>query len=76
MNKKPKLARDSVGLKVRAKRDLWNGYLTIKAGTILTVREKYGSLRLEGPRCKHCGVAVWITRVPVNAVEIVAARRE
>jgi hypothetical protein len=60
----PRLQRDWVGLRVKLKRRLWSGLMTIPAGTVCTVVETtIGRCRLTTDACPACGVAVHISRV-------------
>jgi hypothetical protein len=49
---------------------LRNGHEEIPAGTICRVTGKRGGLRLETEPCKCCGIKVFITKVPPEAVEV------
>jgi hypothetical protein len=67
----PKLKRDWKGLKVKTLVPLQNGAITIERGTILTVVENHNGLKLHKDPCPHCGVGVFITKVPEYDVVIV-----
>lgn len=62
------LKRDWNGRYVKTKVELTNGHTRIPKGTVLRVRENYAGLRLETEACPHCGVSVFITRVPESEV--------
>lgn len=70
-----KLVADWVGLKVRARQGMRNGALRFPAGTVLTVREAGGGLRLETEPCKCCGVSIYITRVDARDVEVITGEQ-
>ena len=74
--KYPKLKRDWVGLQVRTTVPLKSGYMEFPEGTILTVIENYGGLRLKGPKCPHCGVSIFISGVPERDVVILDPQPE
>lgn len=57
---------------VRTKRVLRNGCLEIPTGTICKITNKQGGFTLQTDPCKYCGVRVYITKVPPEAVEIVS----
>ena len=74
--KKPKLKRGWEGLRVRTKRELRSGMYRFPSGTECRVIRNYGGLSLETETCKTCGVSVFITRVPEEAVEILGPWEE
>ncbi|MDH4179096.1 MAG: hypothetical protein OEV33_01185 [Armatimonadota bacterium] len=74
--KKPRLKRDWIGVTVETLRELSNGYAKIPAGTRCTVRDNYGGLRLETPKCGRCGIRLYMTRVAESDVVIVDDQRE
>jgi len=63
------------GKKVRTLRDMSNGWLTIKAGTICIIKRKFAGFALETERCLTCGVAIKISRVQPCDVELVEMRK-
>lgn len=66
----PKLKRDWIGRKVRTKNVLRNGNSIIPAGTELIVADNHSGLRLRSEPCEHCGVSIYITRVPESSVTL------
>lgn len=66
-----KLVRDWIGATVRTRREMSTGMLRIPAGTEMTVRNVSPGLRLEGAKCSHCGVSVYVTRVDSGDVSLV-----
>ena len=58
------------GRRVRTLPPMSNGNGSIPEGTLLTIRGKQGGLALQCPPCKHCGRAVYITRVEPMHVEL------
>ncbi len=71
--KKPKLKRDWVGRKVRTRRELRNGYVTIPVGTVCTVTYNHSGLSLSTDACGACGVQCHIAKVPEHGVELLPA---
>lgn len=65
----PKLRREWRGKQVRTKRELRNGVLIIKAGTICIVRYTHRLADLTSTPCDCCGVAINIRRVPWEDLE-------
>lgn len=75
-NKPPpgsKLVGDWRGKRVRLVNDIRNGAAKFPAGTMGTVEGVNPGLRLVGDPCTHCGVRLYITRVPTSDVELVSA---
>ena len=69
---RPKLKRDWIGLIVRTLRPMQTRIGTrLPAGSICTVTDSYGGLRLETSKCDHCGVQVTIKDVRESDVEII-----
>lgn len=64
----PKLKRDWIGRKVRTKVVLRNGVMEIPEGTVLRVTHNHAGLRLVSDACEHCGVRVYISKVPESDV--------
>lgn len=62
--------RELFGRRVRTLTPMSNGNTSVPTGTILAVRGKQGGLSLRCPPCKHCGRAVYITRVEPTHVEL------
>jgi hypothetical protein len=65
----PKLKRDRTGIRVRSTRTLKNGSYELPAGSIFTVEGWYRGASLWTEPCPHCGVRVYITKVPESALE-------
>lgn len=68
---RPKLKRDWVGLRVRARRDLKNAHGIIAAGATLVVYGSHGGLKMTADRCDCCGYRPSITGVSEDSVDIV-----
>lgn len=66
---KPRRKSEWVGMLVRLRRDLANGWATFPAGTEAMVVDSFGGLALVSAPCDHCGVVVSINKVPIPAVE-------
>lgn len=64
----PKLKRDWIGRKVRARRDLKNHVVNVPEGAVLEVTDNHGGLSLTTEQCECCGVRVFIRKVPEQAV--------
>jgi hypothetical protein len=63
-------ASEWAGCKVKSRVPLRNGRMSLPAGTIFTVEEKYGGLKLCSEECPHCGAKQFITRVSISDVEL------
>jgi len=72
----PKLKRDRVGMTCRTLVELKNGSMVIPAGTICTVDGWSRGFRLLGEKCSHCGIRVYISRVPENDVEPIDSKEQ
>jgi hypothetical protein len=59
-----------IGRKVKALRELKNGYSIAPAGIILTITGKQNGIHAVGPRCKSCGVAVYFKKIEPAALEL------
>ena len=70
MEGKPRLKRDWIGRKVRTLRELRNYWGMIPAGTVCAVDDNHSGLRLATEPCDHCGVKIYISRVPESDVEL------
>lgn len=70
MSEIPKLKRDWVGRRVRTRRELRSGMMQIPADTILTVESNRSGLTLSTQPCEHCGVRIFVRRVPESDVEL------
>lgn len=68
---KQKPAKWWEGRRVRLLREVESGRLLLRAGTILPVVGKFKGLTLRSEPCGHCGVSVYITKVPPSAIEFV-----
>lgn len=67
----PRLKRDWVGRRVRARCALRNGLMAVPKGAVLTVRRGHDRyVDLSTVACESCGVAVYIRRVAVVDVEL------
>jgi len=66
----PRLKRDWVGRKVKTLRELRNGNTLVPAGTVMEVSRNHSGLWLMTDGCSHCGVRVFITKVPMSDVEL------
>lgn len=68
-----KFIREWNGKKIRTKRDLTNGWGTVKAGTVCTVSGGIGGvgLTLKADSCPCCGLRALISRVHSSDVEVV-----
>ena len=64
-------AREMIGRKVRSKQELRNGWATIAAGTIWTIKSKQAGLGLVSDPCGTCGISVSITKVQPQLVELI-----
>lgn len=62
-------------VKVQTTRPLSNGYCEIPVGTICEVTDKRSGFSLKTDACKTCGVKVFISKVPSEAVKIIEARK-
>lgn len=69
--KRPRLKRDWVGLTVKTVATLRNRNIEIPAGTTCTVTYNRAGLTLKTEPCAHCGVSVYIKKVPERDVDIV-----
>lgn len=69
-----KRAKDWVGKDVVTLHDLQNGFYKVPAGSRCLVTSVGGGLRLSGPPCLHCGVKVFIAKVPYNWVKVAPKR--
>lgn len=58
-------------LKIRTLRELRNENTVIPAGTIMRITCKMSGFTLQSGHCQSCGVAVLISKVPPEDVEIV-----
>lgn len=67
---KPRLKSGWVGLWVETLVPLQNRNATYPRGMICKVTGYQRGLRLITAACPHCGVAVYITKVPLDAVGI------
>lgn len=70
-NKPPpgfKRVSDWTGKRVRLARDISNGAGKYPMGMEATVESTSPGLRLIGDACPHCGVRMYITRVPSDDV--------
>lgn len=59
------------GAVVRTNREIRNHYVSIPAGTEMTVTDKRNGFNLSGPACSCCGVRPFIHRVPWREVDLV-----
>jgi len=66
-----KREKEWVGVTVRTRRDLRNGFVAIPAGTLCKIYRKQGGFALETEPCKCCGVRVLIGKVPFDDVAVV-----
>ncbi|MGX5885196.1 hypothetical protein MJ546_33715, partial [Burkholderia gladioli] len=64
-----KLIRDWLGMRVRTKRVMRNGYVEIPAGTLATVDGIGVGLELKIDPCSCCGMRAYISRIHGNDVE-------
>lgn len=65
--------RELKGLRARTTRELSNGWATIAAGTLVTITGKRSGLTIRTERCPHCSVAVHMTKVRPEDLELVEA---
>jgi len=65
----PKRRMDWIGKRVRTLRDLRNGVMSIRKGTVCTVRHAHRGAELESRPCPCCGVTIHITRVAWDDLE-------
>jgi hypothetical protein len=61
---------DWIGKRVKTRRPLQNGYVTIAAGSKGTVTYALGGLSIDMDPCKHCGMGARISRVEASDVEL------
>lgn len=67
----PKLKRDYKGLKVKTLVPLNNRFMEIPAGTVCVVQEAWSYwVTLGTEPCPHCGVRVFIRKVPCREVAL------
>lgn len=59
------------GRKVISLVGLRNGYCRLPAGTLFTIDGKQGGFSLLSDPCPHCGIKVWISKVPPTDVDFV-----
>lgn len=59
------------GKKVKSLVEIQNGWATLPAGTIFTVKRKWAGLELISDPCDHCGLKVSITKVPYDYIELI-----
>jgi len=69
-DQRPRLMRDWVGRTVRTRRELRSGMLAIPKGTVATVTYNRAGLTLSTEPCGHCGVGIYITKVPLGDVDL------
>jgi hypothetical protein len=53
----------------RLSTEVVNGYVRIPAGTEVTIIGKRMGLNIEGKKCEHCGVSVFVSKVLYSEVE-------
>jgi len=53
----------------RTTAEMANGNMLIPAGSKVEIVGKSGGLSLKGPKCPHCGVAIFIRKVSPCEVE-------
>lgn len=70
---KLKRKKDWEGRKVRSKREMTNGYVTMPKGTILTVYRNHGGLEIIADSCACCGMKAWFRKVAEHDVELLPA---
>ncbi len=59
------------GKKVKSLVELKNSWASLPAGTIFTVERKWAGLQLRSDPCEHCGMRLYITKVPYESLEII-----
>jgi hypothetical protein len=62
---------DWIGKTVRTTEVLKNGWMEIPIGTVCAVTDARSGLRLCTDPCAHCGVRVYINKVPPHTVEMI-----
>lgn len=58
------------GRRVIAEREIVNGYMTLPAGTVFTVRAKFKGFEMYSEPCGCCGGRMNVTRVDRSAVSL------
>ncbi|WP_155646902.1 hypothetical protein [Burkholderia territorii] len=64
-----KLIRDWLGMRIRTKEVMRNGYVEMAAGSIATVTGIGVGLELKFEPCSCCGMRAFMTRIHGSAVE-------
>jgi hypothetical protein len=72
--KTPKRKCDWIGLTVCTNRPLETRSMIVPRGTICRVTHSRGGLTLKTDPCPHCGVAVFIIKVPEYDVTILGGK--
>ncbi len=67
---------DWVGATVEVTREIKNTWHRVPMGTKCTVRRNYGGLELETEPCPHCGVSIFIAKVPESAVAVISGGKQ
>lgn len=65
-----KRVADWIGMRIKARVKMRNGYVTVPVGAKGTVRYALGGLSIDFDPCKHCGLGAYITRVESRDVEV------
>ncbi len=61
--------RFKIGDVVSSRREMRNGYAILPAGTLFTVRRRFGGYDLDSHPCDRCGVQLRMTRVDDRHVD-------
>ena len=59
------------GRKVISRVPLRNGYISLPAGTTFIIEHKQGGFELRSDPCPHCGIRVWVSKVPPGDVDFI-----
>lgn len=71
----PKLKRDHIGLIVKTRTILENGWCKIPTGTICEVTySRGGTISLKSDPCKCCGISISISKVPYRDVVLIGLK--
>ena len=61
--------KEFIGRRVISLVKLRNGQCQLPTGTTFTIEGKQGGFELLSDQCPHCGIKIWITKVPPRDVD-------
>lgn len=59
-----------VGRRARVTRELASGAGYLTAGAVVTIKDKFRGFSVKADKCSHCGVGLFMTRVPPEDLEL------